>query len=172
MAGPLIELQLSAPARVPVGKAVPVAILMRNLTHHAMWMVGVVPGAEGGHRLPRYLPRVVVDGEVVASPAPALGTARVPPLRLDHFHRLQPGEAVDPTESSSRHGWLPLATFLHYRPRRRGTHLFVVTLSTEAEAERWIQQVDLADDRLELIERVRSIPRMLVESNRLEVVAV
>jgi hypothetical protein len=47
-----------------------------------------------------------------------------------------------------------------------------VTLSTEAEAERWIQQVDLADDRLELIERVRSIPRMLVESNRLEVVAV
>jgi hypothetical protein len=167
-----IEVELSAPARVPVGEAVPVSIAVRNLTGAPLWMVGVLPGAEAGQRLPRYLPRVISEGQVVAAPAMGQRVAPLPPLRLVDFHRLAPGEAVDPTESRTHGGWMPLQTFLHFRPKRRGSHVFVVTLSTAAEGERWLGAVDLADDAQELQARVSAIPRIVVESNRLEVIAI
>ncbi len=170
---PSIEVELSAPPRVPVGEAIPVAIAVRNRTASPLWIVGVLPGAEAGHRLPRYLPRVIADGRVVAAPAPGRRAGPLPPLRLADFHWLAPGESVDPTTSRKHGGWMPLETFLHFRPKQRGSHVFVVTLSTAADdAERWLGQVDLADDPRELQARVNAIPRIVVESNRLEVVAV
>lgn len=164
-----IELHLSAPSPVRVGEAVAVEVALRNAGPRPVWMVGVVPGSEGGLRLPRYLPRVIAEGTVLAPPAGSRA-ARLPPLRLRDFRRLEPGETVDPTRGGVEHGWTRLQTFLSFRPQRPGRYVFVVTLCTQAEAlEWWLAAVDLADDRDELLARIGDVPRVVVESNRLEV---
>jgi hypothetical protein len=163
----LIELQLSAPVRVGVGEAVAVDVALRNASLRPVWIVGVVPGAEGSVRPPSYLPRVIAEGRVVAAPA-ASRVVRPAPLRLRHFHRLEPGETVDPTQGDLERGWVPLQTFAAFRPRHRGRHVFVVTLSTES-AEDSPRNVDLGNDRDELLARLNAMPRVVVESNRLEV---
>jgi hypothetical protein len=168
----LIELQLSAPMRGRVGEAVAVEVALRNASSRPVWILGVVPGAEGGARPPNYLPRVIAEGRVVAAP----GAARVVPgvpLRSRDFHRLEPGETIDPTGGGLGHGWVPLQTFAGFRPRHRGRHVFVLTLSTEPDArDRWPRELELADDRDALLARLGAMPRVVVESNRLEVTVV
>jgi len=164
-----IELHLSAPSPVRVGEAVDIEVALRNASARPVWIVGVVPGSEGGLRLPRYLPRVIADGTVVAAPARSRA-ARLPPLRLRDFRLLASGESVDPTQGGVEHGWTRLQTFLSFRPRRPGRYVFVLTLSMQSDSpEQWLTEVDLADDRDELLARIGHVPRLVAESNRLEV---
>lgn len=167
-----IELHLSAPPRVRVGESVDVSVALRNAGRRPAWVVGVVPGAEGGSGLPRYLPRVVAHGRVLAAPA-RVGVPLVPRLRLRDFRRLAPGEAVDPTQGAGEHGWTALQTFVHFRPQQPGPHVFVVTLCTGPQSPQpWLRVADLGDDRDELLARIAEMPPLVVESNRLEVLAV
>jgi len=151
MAQPAVVLTLEGPGGPsPAGRPVPIAVSVRNAGSEPVWLPGVLDGSEDGTRYPLYRPRVLRDGEVVAAP----GTAEDPlvgPVRDSDLRRLEPGESFDPT------GGRGLSTFNNYVPPEPGAYVYALTLSTEAEPERFLGRFN--QDRA-IVEPLKRIPRL------------
>lgn len=157
-----VTLLLEGPGEAQVGRPVELRVAIRNATDHRIWMVGVVDGSEGGVRFPRYRPLVKLDGRIVAEP-PAPEDPLVGPLRVEDFHRLEPGESFDPTRSSGGEAYLPLSTFSNFVPPNRGRCRFELVVSTESDSpERWLGRFNQEDERDPVLGLIEKVPRCTV----------
>jgi hypothetical protein len=156
MAEPAVVLSLEGPGGPsPAGRPVPVKVSVRNAGAEPVWLAGVLDGSEEGVRYPVYRPRVLRDGEVVAEPGPPEDPL-VGPVRGDHLRRLEPGESFDPT------GGRGLSTFNAFAPPEPGAYVYELTLSTEAEPERFLGRFN--QDRA-IVEPLARIPRLEVTAS-------
>jgi hypothetical protein len=166
----LLSLKISArEERHPVGKAVPVAIFLKNMSMSPVWMVGVLDGSESGLRYPLYRPEIHLKGILVAEPFPPEDPL-VGPLRLSDLTKLEPGESFDPTQASLDRAYLPLITFVNFFPATAGIYQFQLILSTESEnPEQWLGTFGQETERDAVLKRVLKIPRGTFRSNTLEI---
>jgi hypothetical protein len=159
-----ITLVLDGPAEVRVGQPVDLRVQIHNVSDHSIWMVGVVDGSEGGVRFPRYAPEVKFDGRVVAAPPPQEDPL-VGPLRVEDFHKLDPGESFDPTQPSHGAAYLPLSTFANFVPSKQGKYRFELTLLTESDSpERWLGRFNQEDIRASVLELIEEVPSLAVST--------
>ena len=159
-----ITLELKGPEEVSVGLPIRLHVDIHNATDHGIWMVGVVDGSEGGVRFPRYAPSVMLDGRVVADP-PRPEDPLVGPLRVEDFHRLNPGESFDPTEPTHGAAYLPLSTFANFVPSKQGVYRFELSLSTESDSpERWLGRFNQEDERVSVLELIERVPPLAVSA--------
>jgi hypothetical protein len=143
-----------------------VQVTVRNDGSTPVWMVGVLGGSEHGIRYPHYRPSVSRAGTPVAEPDPPEDPL-VGPLRADHFRRLEPGEAFDPTQAGA---YLPLATFATFSPGEPGAYRFDLVLSTaSARPEEWLGTFGQDRDRGAVLDLVGQVPRITVPAPPLEV---
>jgi hypothetical protein len=157
--------------RVAVDDPVPVTVEVRNVSPAPLWVVGVVDGAEGGARYPRWMP--IVEGPDGAFPL-SEASDFTSPLRPADFRRLEPGEGFDPTVAAGGAAYFPLATFgaVSQRP---GRYTLALELDTAAPDDRaW--QGSLPDRRptavskaAQVRERLASVPRLRVRSNTVSI---
>jgi hypothetical protein len=160
----VVTLELRGPKEVRVGRPIGLRVAIHNATDHGIWMVGVVDGSEGGVRFPRYAPSVMLDGRVVAAP-PRPEDPLVGPLRVEDFHRLDPGESFDPTEPSHGAAYLPLSTFANFVPSKQGNYRFELSLSTESDSpERWLGRFNQEDERAPVLELIEKVPPVAVSA--------
>jgi hypothetical protein len=159
-----IALVLNGPEEIRVGQPIRLRVEIHNASNHGIWMVGVVDGSEGGVRFPRYAPSVMLDGRVVAAP-PRSEDPLVGPLRVEDFHRLDPGESFDPTEPSHGAAYLPLSTFANFIPPTQGNYRFELSLSTESDSpERWLGRFNQEDERAPVLELIEKVPPVVVSA--------
>ena len=153
---------MDGPEGVGVGQRVEIRVTIHNASDHAIWIVGVVDGSEGGVRFPRYIPSVKLDGRVVAAPPPPEDPL-VGPLRVEDFHRLDPGESFDPTRQARGAAYLPLSTFANFTPSKQGNHRFELALSTQSDSpEQWLGRFNQEDDRASVLELIEKVPSLSV----------
>ena len=88
------------------------------------------------------------------------------PLRLEDFRQLAPGERFDPTAARGGAAYLPLSGFANCTPTDVGRSEIRLQLSTEREKPRVAGYVRLAGEA-QVIERLKAVPRVRVESNTL-----
>jgi hypothetical protein len=124
-----VAVRLHAPSRHPVGELVPVRVEVVNSGDHDVCLVGVLDGSEHGIRYPHYRPSVTVDGRVVGAPEPP-DDPLVGPIRPADIRHVAPGTGFDPTDRTLASGYLPLATFVAFRPTVPGVHRFTLRLDT------------------------------------------
>lgn len=167
MAALLAVILTTSVAFVRKGEPVPISIGVRNISGVPLWMVGVVDGSEAGFRFPKYLPSII--GPPPLPPSENLPwCGMVAPLRLEDFRYLEPGQSFDPTVPVNGAGYLPLVTFSSFRPRFTGRYEFALTLSTESEVdEEWLGIVEYPGKEA-VLARLALVPRLRVESNRIE----
>ncbi|MDJ1131135.1 hypothetical protein [Streptomyces iconiensis] len=154
---PVFRLELRGPAHLPhpLGSPVPVVVTLHNTSAHRVWAAGVLDGSEDGVRYPHYEPAVLLEGRTV-SPRRQPEDPLVGPLRPADFRQLEPGEAFDPTGP----GYLPLTTFTTFTPRRPGTYLYTLTLSTlSADPEEWLGRFGQGEERATVLGLVARVPR-------------
>jgi hypothetical protein len=124
---------------------VPVRATLRNEGPGELWIAGVLDGSETGTRYPHWLPAIEHDGRVVAAP-PRAEDPLVAPLRREDFHRLAPGDELDPGR---------LATFATFAPPDDGEYVYRLRLSTASERpEQWLGAFNQDPSVLELVARV------------------
>ena len=127
-------------------------------------MVGVVDGAEGGQRYPRYEPMVRLGDEVVARPGPAEDPL-VGPLRPQDIVVLDPGASFDPTDAGGGAAFLPLSTFANFRPDRPGRYRFELTVDTrELDPAGWLGRFNQDAERDAVVAALASVPGVLLEA--------
>jgi hypothetical protein len=127
-------------------------------------MVGVVGGAEGGPRYPRYEPIVRLGDEVVARPGPAEDPL-VGPLRPRDIVVLEPGASFDPTDARGGAAFLPLSTFANFRPDRAGRFRFELTVDTrDDDPAAWLGHFNQDADRDAVVAALASVPGELLEA--------
>ena len=152
-----------------VGTVCPVRVLVKNTSAVPIWIVGVLDGSEGAHRFPHYKPSITTPEPV--APAEADDCGNVAPLRLEDFRRLAPGESFDPTEALNGAAYLPIQAFANFIPNVAGRYEIRLQLSTESEKpEKWLGMLGYPGEA-EVIERLKTVPRVRVESNTLIVEA-
>jgi hypothetical protein len=145
---------------IKVGEPVPIAVELRNVSDHPVWVAGVLDGSEDGIRYPHYRPEVRRAGRIVAAP-PRPEDPLVAPLRAVDFRLLQPGEAFDPTHADGAAAYLPLRTFVNFRPDAPGSYELALTFSTEsAAAEDWLGRFGQEAERDAVLRRVAEVPRV------------
>lgn len=146
-----------------VGTVVPVRVEVRNVSARPVWAVGVLDGSEAGYRHPVYKPSVK---EPRPSPPPeSEGCGNVAPLRLEDFRRLAPGEGFDPTDTAAGPNFLPLFALSNFTPAHAGRYELRLTLSTESgEAEDWLGMLGYPGEEA-VVERLKGVPRVRVESD-------
>lgn len=161
----LILTLIVSDAPVSVGQPIPVAIELRNVSDRPVWVTYVLDGSEEGARYPHFLPEVSRDGVTIAEP-PAGEDPFVSPLRKVDFRLLQPGESFDPIRPADTAGYVPLFTFLNFRPDSPGTYEFSVTYSTESPSpEDWLGGFGQDTDRDAVLSRVADIPRVTLTAS-------
>lgn len=156
---------LSIPA-VPhrVGAPIPVSIEVKNISDRTLWMIGVMDGSELGLRYPHYQPRIT-GSQPLPSPEPTPLPDMVAPLRIIDFRQLAPGEGFDPTDPQHEAAYLPLSTFVNFRPPSPGRYEFRLTISTESrENEEWLGIMGYPGWEA-VVERLAEVPRLRIESN-------
>jgi hypothetical protein len=159
-----VTLVLEGPEEVHVGRPIRLRVEIHNVSDHGIWMVGVVDGSEGGVRFPQYAPSVKLDDRVVAAP-PRAEDPLVGPLRVEDFHRLDPGESFDPTEPSHGAAYMPLSTFANFIPTKQGNYRFELSLSTESDSpERWLGRFNQEDQRASVLELIEKVPPVVVSA--------
>lgn len=145
-----------------LGTVVPVRVEVRNISSGDLWIVGVLDGSEVGFRFPHYLPSISAP-----QPLPPLETeacGNVAPLRLPDFRGLAPGESFDPTAARDGAAYLPLYAFANFSPPFAGRFELRLTLSTEREKpEDWLGMLGYPGEE-EVLERLKAVPRVRVES--------
>lgn len=165
-----LELTLSVaqhPAKV--GTVLPVHVALKNTSAAPIWIVGVLDGSEGSHRYPHYKPTITTPQPV--APAEADDCGNVAPLRLVDFRQLAAGESFDPTEALNGAAYLPIQAFVRFTPGIAGRYEIRLQLSTEGEkSEKWLGMLGYPGEE-QVIERLKTVPRVRVESNTLIVEA-
>jgi hypothetical protein len=164
MSGSPLAINLTIPnGPHPVGAIVPIHVEVRNISSAELWIVGVLDGSEMGFRFPHYLPTVISPQPL--PPLESEGCGNVAPLRLQDFRRLAPGESFDPTVAESGAGYLPIYAFANFSPTFAGHFELRLTLSTESEKpEDWLGMLGYPGEE-EVLERLKAVPRVRVESN-------
>jgi hypothetical protein len=121
---------------------VPVRASLRNEGPGELWITGVLDGSETGTRYPHWLPAIEHDGRLAAAP-PRAEDPLVAPLRREDFHRLAPGEELDPGR---------LATFATYAPPAPGAYVYRLALSTASQSpQEWLGAFNQDPAVLELV---------------------
>jgi hypothetical protein len=164
MTQPLLTVSVIAPEGTQkVGARVPIRVEVRNVSAAPVWVVGVLGGSEEGQRFPHYRPEI--EGPPPATPPEFEGCGNVPPLRMQEFRRLLPGESFDPTDASGGASYLPLASFNNFVPGRAGRYRARLVLDMRSDnAEEWLGMLGYPGEA-EVLERLRQVPRLRVESN-------
>jgi hypothetical protein len=160
-----LSLILTVPAQpIRVGEAVPLSVVVRNVSDRPLYMVGVLDGSEVGFRYPHYLPQITAL-QPLPPPEGLPECGNVAPLRLKDFRLLQPGEGFDPTSPHDEIAYLPLITFQTFRPPFTGRYEFRLTLSTESEQdEQWLGIIEYPGKE-QVLSRLAQVPRLRIESN-------
>jgi hypothetical protein len=161
-----IELTLSAPkGPARIGIVFPVHVEVKNISAGPIWIVGVLDGSEAAYRFPHYKPSITRPRPI--APAEVDGCGNVAPLRLEDFRQLAAGERFDPTEARGGAAYLPLLGLANFIPTDAGRYEIRLHLSTEsAEPEEWLGMLGYPGEA-QVIERLKAVPRMRVESNTL-----
>jgi hypothetical protein len=149
---------------IEVGQPVAVTVELRNISDRPLWVTGALDGSEEGIRYPHWRPEVRHAGEIVATPARPEDPL-VAPLRTVDFRLLQPGEAFDPTQSDGRAAYLPLRTFVNFRPPAPGLYELALTFSTESPApEDWLGRFGQDAERDAVLRRIAEVPRVTLSA--------
>jgi hypothetical protein len=158
-----VAVLLRAPRRHPVGESVPLGVEVRNVGDRDSCLVGVLDGSEAGIRYPHYRPSVACGGEIVAAPEPPEDPL-VGPIRSADIRRVRPGEGFDPTDRAVAPGYLPLSTFVAFRPDRPGTYRFGLELDmTQRRPEAWYGRFGQTTDE-ELLGLLAAVPPVAVSA--------
>ena len=169
------EAPLSVVLTVPsvpqnVGVVIPVKIEVRNISSAALWMVGVLDGSEQGYRFPHYRPSIRSDQPV--SPPEMEACGNLAPLRLQEFTHLDPNQSFDPTVSDTGAAYFPIFTFTNFVAPTPGSYHFQLKLSTLSDKDDdWLGMPGYPGES-DVLERLKNVPRVEVESNVATVVVV
>lgn len=166
MPGSPVELILSVPKEpAKVGTVFPVRVDVKNISASSIWIVGVLDGSEGAHRFPHYKPSITGPQPMAQPEADDCGN--VAPLRLEDFRQLAPGESFDPTNPIAGAAYLPLQAFARFTPKAVGRYEIRLQLSTESQKpEQWLGMLGYPGEA-QVIERLKAVPRVRIESNTL-----
>jgi hypothetical protein len=166
----LLSVALSAPAgKQSAGEPIRVTIEVRNISGHAIWIVGALDGSDTGLRFPHYLPRINGAPPPLSGEEEYLDVAS--PLRPEDFRQLQPGDGFDPVARLNLTLNPLLAHFTEFVPPAPGHYELRLTLSTESDQdEQWLGIMDYPG-KDEALRRLASVPRLRIESNALVIEA-
>lgn len=150
---------LSLPRTGLVGSTIPIAVKLRNLSKHPVWIVGVLDGSEAGIRYPQFLPQVSV-GEKIFPSSIAAECGMVAPLHLRDFRMLSAGESFDPTLPVAGASYLTIDTFMRFRPPFPGRFEFSLTFSSESpDLDAWLGVLEYPGHEA-VRARLLEVPRM------------
>jgi hypothetical protein len=158
-----VAVLLQAPRQHPVGEPVPIRVEVGNVGERETCLVGVLDGSETGIRYPHYRPSVTLDGEIVAAP-PTPEDPLVGPIRSADIQRVRPGEGFDPTDRAVAPDYMPLFTFVTFRPARPGTYRFRLMLDmTERRPDAWFGRIGQTTDE-QLLDLLAAVPPAMVST--------
>jgi len=148
-----------------------ISISVRNDSDRAIWLVGVVDGAQAGRRYPKWRPHV-------EGPAGVMPPAETPdftaPLRPADFRRLAPGEAFDPTKRVDDAWYFRVSAFDRIVEASGDYRIFLELDTNAPDPSAWQgtlpdRRPGLEAERREVALLLEKVPRLRVRSNVLQV---
>jgi hypothetical protein len=158
-----IEICSHAVSKQTRGESLDLSVQITNISDGPIWMIGVVPGAEG-LRYPRYVAEIEgPDG--LERPRSPEDLDYVRGLRAEDFVRLEPGQSFDPQGE----GFIPIQHFAWFRPGAPGRYRLRLGFdATEPDPRQWMGHTHTPDQR-HVEELIQRVPPVRVWSNILEI---
>lgn len=155
--------------RVRPGERVRFTLTIRNASTEEVAMAGVLDGSESCIRYPHYRVQVAGPPGFVEPAAPPV-CGIVAPLLAADMRLLAPGEGFDPTAPGAGPDPLKLRGLEHFPFELSGRYEFWVVVSTQSDREDDWLGLSEYPQKAPALERLRRVPRLRFESNRLAIV--